>query len=99
MFDQDVRLNIRLPDFTHLQGKFSLVSNLREVKNYVDRKQEINMGSYDLALPYPYPIKVFGNEDLNKRLLELEIVDKQTLIVVPHKKKQLYHRTRDKNTQ
>lgn len=59
----DVHLNIRLPDCTSLQEKFSLTSTLREVKNYVDKKQDISLPSYDLAIPYPR--KVFGNEGMN----------------------------------
>lgn len=59
----DVHLNIRLPDCTSLQEKFSLTSILREVKNYVDEKQDISMRSYDLAIPYPR--KVFGNDGMN----------------------------------
>ncbi|XP_074341441.1 plant UBX domain-containing protein 11 isoform X2 [Apium graveolens] len=80
----DVHLNIRLPDCTSLQEKFSLTSILREVKNYLDEKQEISMRSYDLAIPYPR--KVFGNDDLNKTLSELGLSDRQALILVPHSK-------------
>lgn len=80
----DVHLNIRLPDCTSLQEKFSLTSILREVKNYVDEKQEISMRSYDLAIPYPR--KVFDSDDLNKTLSELGLFDRQALILVPHSK-------------
>lgn len=80
----DVHLNIRLPDGTSLQEKFSLTSILREVKNYVDEKQEISLRSYDLAIPYPR--KVFGNEELSKTLSELGLFDRQALTLVPHSK-------------
>ncbi|WOH12485.1 hypothetical protein DCAR_0831989 [Daucus carota subsp. sativus] len=80
----DVHLNIRLPDCTSLQEKFSLTSTLREVKNYVDKKQDISLPSYDLAIPYPR--KVFGNEDLDKTFLELGLFDRQALILIPHSK-------------
>ncbi|KAK1379260.1 Ubiquitin supergroup [Heracleum sosnowskyi] len=86
----DVHLNIRLPDCTSLQEKFSMTSILREVKNYVDEKQEISMQSYDLAIPYPR--KVFGNDDLNKTLSELSLFDRQALILVPHGKVDGYPR-------
>lgn len=78
----DVHLNIRLPDFTSLQEKFSLTSTLRVVKDCVDEKQESSIGSYDLAIPYPR--KVFSNEDLGKTLSELGLFNRQALIVVPH---------------
>lgn len=62
----DVHLNIRLPDFTSLQQKFSLMSTLSMVKDYVDGKQESSAGSYDLAIPYPR--KVFSNEGMTNGL-------------------------------
>lgn len=56
----DVHLNIRLPNGSSLQRKFSVMSSLRMVKDYVDENQESSVGPYDLAIPYPR--KVFTNQ-------------------------------------
>lgn len=78
----DIHLNIRLPGGTSLQEKFEPTSTLRMVKDYVDQNQDSSIGSYDLAIPYPR--KVFTDQDLTKTLLELSLLDRQALIVVPH---------------
>ncbi|KAM7489970.1 hypothetical protein LguiB_027454 [Lonicera macranthoides] len=78
----DVHLNIRLPNSSSLQRKFSVMSTLRMVKDYVDENQESSVGPYDLAIPYPR--KVFTNQDLSKTLSELDLFNRQALIVVPH---------------
>ncbi|XP_059653929.1 plant UBX domain-containing protein 11 isoform X2 [Cornus florida] len=77
----DVHLNIRLPDGSSLQEKFSLTSTLRMVKVYVDENQASGIGSYDLAVPYPR--KVFNDQELNQTLSELGLFNRQALIVVP----------------
>lgn len=58
----DVHLNIRLPDGSSLQVKFSVMHTLRMVKDYVDENQTSSFGSYDLAIPYPR--KVFGEQGM-----------------------------------
>nr|XP_043627385.1 plant UBX domain-containing protein 11 [Erigeron canadensis] len=78
----DIYLNIRLPGGASLQEKFEPTSTLRVVKDYVDENQESSIGSYDLAVPYPR--KVFTDQDLSKTLTELNLLDRQALIVVPH---------------
>eukprot|EP00268_Persea_americana_P031914 TRINITY_DN31187_c0_g1_i1.p1 TRINITY_DN31187_c0_g1~~TRINITY_DN31187_c0_g1_i1.p1 ORF type:complete len:635 (+),score=133.39 TRINITY_DN31187_c0_g1_i1:183-1907(+) len=77
----DVHLNIRLPDGSSIQAKFSVTDNLRLVKDYVDENDRSGMGSYDLAIPYPR--KVFSEQDMSKALSELGFVNRETLIVVP----------------
>ncbi|KAM7256743.1 hypothetical protein ACFE04_012484 [Oxalis oulophora] len=77
----DVHLNIRLPDGGSLRETFSVTDTLRMVKNYVDKNQQSNVGSYDLAVPYPR--KVFRDQELGRSLLELDLLDRQALIVVP----------------
>ncbi|XP_056161436.1 plant UBX domain-containing protein 11 isoform X2 [Syzygium oleosum] len=77
----DVHLNIRLPNGVSLQHKFSVTSTLRVVKEYVDENQDGNINSYNLAIPYPR--KVFTDQDLDRSLLELELVGRQALMVVP----------------
>eukprot|EP00262_Sarcandra_glabra_P007167 TRINITY_DN19792_c0_g1_i1.p1 TRINITY_DN19792_c0_g1~~TRINITY_DN19792_c0_g1_i1.p1 ORF type:complete len:554 (-),score=94.29 TRINITY_DN19792_c0_g1_i1:278-1939(-) len=78
----DVYLNIRMPDGSSLQVKFSVTDTLRLVKNYVNEKQIGGIGSYDLAIPYPR--KVFDEQDMGKALSELGLVNREALIVVPH---------------
>ncbi|KAJ6366465.1 hypothetical protein OIU77_002951 [Salix suchowensis] len=85
----DVHLNIRLPDGISLQEKFSVTSTLRMVKDYVDRNQAIGTGAYDLAIPYPR--KIFSDQDLNKSLSELSLLNRQALIVVFHQRAASYH--------
>ncbi|XP_011026360.1 PREDICTED: uncharacterized protein LOC105126995 isoform X1 [Populus euphratica] len=85
----DVHLNIRLPDGVSLQEKFSVTSTLRMVKNYVDRNQASGIGAYDLAIPYPR--KTFTDQDLNKSLSELSLLNRQALIVVPRQRATSYH--------
>ncbi|RZC50855.1 hypothetical protein C5167_019283 [Papaver somniferum] len=77
----DVHLNIRLPDGASLQKKFSVTDTLGSVKNYVDENQS-SLGAYDLAVPYPR--RVFSEQDLRKELSELELLNRQALIVVQH---------------
>lgn len=57
----DVHLNIRLPNGVSLREKFSVTSALRLVKDYVDKNQT-DMTSYDLAIPYPR--KIFTDEGM-----------------------------------
>ncbi|KAJ6289373.1 hypothetical protein OIU76_025233 [Salix suchowensis] len=85
----DVHLNIRLPDGISLQEKFSVTSTLRMVKDYVDRNQSSGIGAYDLAIPYPR--KIFSDQDLNKSLSELSLLNRQALIVVFHQRAASYH--------
>ncbi|KAJ6677690.1 PLANT UBX DOMAIN-CONTAINING PROTEIN 11 [Salix viminalis] len=85
----DVHLNIRLPDGVSLQEKFSVTSTLRMVKDYVDRNQASGIGAYDLAIPYPR--KIFSDQDLNKSLSELSLLNRQALIVVFHQRAASYH--------
>ncbi|XVF37826.1 hypothetical protein REPUB_Repub20aG0044400 [Reevesia pubescens] len=80
----DVHLNIRLPDGSSLQEKFPVAYTLRMIKDYVDRNQSSGMGSYNLAIPYPR--KVFGDQDLSKSLMDLGLLNRQALIVVPHQR-------------
>lgn len=75
----DVHLNIKLPDGSSLQVKLSATDILRKVKDHIDRDQEIS-SSYDLAVPYPR--KVFSDQDLDRTLSELNLLGRQTLIVV-----------------
>ena len=59
----DVHLNIRLPDGVSLQEKFSVISTLRMVKDYVDKNQASGIGAYDLAIPYPR--KTFSDQGMH----------------------------------
>ncbi|KAF2300135.1 hypothetical protein GH714_009401 [Hevea brasiliensis] len=62
----EVHLNIRLPSGISLQDKFSVKSTLGMIKDYVDRNQPSEIGSYDLAIPYPR--KVFSDQGPNPAL-------------------------------
>ncbi|CAK9171276.1 unnamed protein product [Ilex paraguariensis] len=59
----EVHINIRLPDGGSLKERFSVMSTLRMVKDFVDENLESSIGSYDLAIPYPR--KVFGDQGMN----------------------------------
>ncbi|KAJ8755519.1 hypothetical protein K2173_019317 [Erythroxylum novogranatense] len=76
----EVHLSIRLPSGASLQERFPVASTLRAVKDYVDSNQGNEIGSYDLAIPYPR--KVFSDQDLSKSLSELALFNRQALIVV-----------------
>ncbi|KAI4334757.1 hypothetical protein L6164_013469 [Bauhinia variegata] len=80
----DAHLNIRLPNGVSLQAKFPMTSTLKMVKDHVDKNKASEIGSYDLAIPYPR--KVFDDRDLSKSLLELGLSGRQALILVPHQK-------------
>nr|GMD70277.1 plant UBX domain-containing protein 11 [Ipomoea batatas] len=80
----DVHLNIKLPDGSSLQVKLSVTDTLRAVKDHIDRNQSIGFSSYALAVPYPR--KVFSDQDLDKTLSELNLFNRQALIVVLHHK-------------
>ncbi|XP_068665489.1 plant UBX domain-containing protein 11 [Aristolochia californica] len=79
----DVHLNIRLPNGSTLQVKFLMTDTLRMVKDYVDENQTSAIGPYDLAIPYPR--RVFTTQDMSKTLSELGLVNREALIVVPHR--------------
>ncbi|KAK1270649.1 hypothetical protein QJS04_geneDACA014151 [Acorus gramineus] len=85
----DVNLNIRLPDGSSLQGKFSVTDTLRSVKTFVDKNHKIGLGSYDLAVPYPR--KLFDEQDLSKTLSDLGFASREALIVVPHRHATVFH--------
>ncbi|KAK1295101.1 hypothetical protein QJS10_CPA16g00154 [Acorus calamus] len=85
----DVNLNIRLPDGSSLQGKFSVTDTLRSVKTFVDKNHKIGLGSYDLAVPYPR--KLFDEQDLSKTLSNLGFASREALIVVPHRHVTVFH--------
>lgn len=79
----DVHLSIRMPNGTSLQMKLTFADTLRLVKNFVDENQVNEVGSYDLAVPYPR--KLFNEQDMNKTLSELGFASREALIVVPHR--------------
>ncbi|KAL0366664.1 UNVERIFIED_CONTAM: Plant UBX domain-containing protein 11 [Sesamum radiatum] len=58
----DVFLNIRLPDGSSLQVKFSVNDTLQMVKDYIHGNQSSSFGSFTLAIPYPR--KVFSDQGM-----------------------------------
>ncbi|CAA0819832.1 Plant UBX domain-containing protein 11 [Striga hermonthica] len=86
----DVFLNIRLPDGSSLQAKFSMVDTLKMVKDYIIENQTSSLGSFSIAIPYPR--KVFNDNDLDNILSELGLYNRQALVVVPHNKSNSHHR-------
>ncbi|KAL2242432.1 UNVERIFIED_CONTAM: Plant UBX domain-containing protein 11, partial [Sesamum indicum] len=56
----DIFLNIRLPDGSSLQVKFSVNDTLKMVKDYIYGIQSSSFGSFTLAIPYPR--KVFSDQ-------------------------------------
>lgn len=79
----DVFLNVKLPDGSSLQVKFSRMTTLRMVKNHINENQSNSFGSYNLAIPYPR--KVFSDQDLDSTLSELGLTKRQALVVVMSK--------------
>ncbi|EHA8590564.1 plant UBX domain-containing protein 11 [Cocos nucifera] len=79
----DVHLSIRMPNGTSLQTKLTLGDTLRSVKSFVDENRVDEVGSYDLAVPYPR--KLFNEQDMNRTLSELGFASREALIVVPHR--------------
>ncbi|XP_008804181.2 plant UBX domain-containing protein 11 [Phoenix dactylifera] len=79
----DVHLSIRMPNGTSLQTKLTLADTLRSVKSFVDENRVNEIGSYDLAVPYPR--KLFNEQDMNRTLSELGFASREALIVVPHR--------------
>ncbi|KAK6145778.1 hypothetical protein DH2020_019647 [Rehmannia glutinosa] len=77
----DVFLNIRLPDGSSLQVKFSVMDTLKMVKDYINENQTSSLGSFSIAIPYPR--KVFNDQDLDSTLSELGLFNRQALVVVP----------------
>ncbi|GER45695.1 Ubx domain-containing [Striga asiatica] len=80
----DVFLNIRLPDGSSLQAKFSMADTLKMVKDYIIENQTSSLGSFSIATPYPR--KVFNDNDLDSILSELGLHNRQALVVVPYDK-------------
>ncbi|KAH6786504.1 hypothetical protein C2S52_006056 [Perilla frutescens var. hirtella] len=78
----DVLLNIRLPDGSSLQVKFSVTDTLKMVKDYINENQTSISGSFSVAIPYPR--KVFNDQDMDSTLSELGLSNRQALVVVPH---------------
>ncbi|XP_020107083.1 plant UBX domain-containing protein 11 [Ananas comosus] len=78
----DIQFSIRLPNGTSLQTKLTKADMLRDVKNFVDGNIS-EIGSYDLAVPYPR--KLFSEQDMDRTLCELGFASREALIVVPHR--------------
>ncbi|KAJ0973042.1 hypothetical protein J5N97_021001 [Dioscorea zingiberensis] len=91
----EIHLNIRLPDGSNLQTKFSISDTLSLVKNYVNENQTSIMGPYNLAVPYPR--KIFDEEDMIKSLSELGFASRQAIIVVPCHQNTRPHRGQSTN--
>lgn len=76
----EIHLNIRLPDGSTLQTKFSISDTLSLVKNYVDENQSSTMGPYALAVPYPR--KVFGEQGTNFHTQSGSVLFHEILLVL-----------------
>ncbi|KAL0322728.1 UNVERIFIED_CONTAM: Plant UBX domain-containing protein 11 [Sesamum angustifolium] len=86
----DIFLNIRLPDGSSLQVKFSVNDTLKMVKDYIHGNQSSSFGSFTLAIPYPR--KVFSDQDMGSTLSDLGLFNRQALVVVPHNQNNLHLR-------
>ncbi|XP_057778990.1 plant UBX domain-containing protein 11 isoform X2 [Salvia miltiorrhiza] len=86
----DVFLNIRLPDGSSLQVKLSMTDTLKMVKDYINENQTSSLGSFSIAIPYPR--KVFNDQDMDEKLSELGLSNRQALIVVPQKQNNSQYR-------
>ncbi|KAK4433797.1 Plant UBX domain-containing protein 11 [Sesamum alatum] len=86
----DIFLNIRLPDGSSLQVKFSVDDTLKMVKDYIYGNQSGSFGSFTLAIPYPR--KVFNDQDLDSTLSKLGLFNRQALVVVPLNHNNLHYR-------
>ncbi|PIN21715.1 Ubiquitin regulatory protein UBXD2 [Handroanthus impetiginosus] len=83
----NVFLNIRLPDGSSLQVKFSVMDTLKMVKDYIDENTKSSFGSFTIAIPYPR--KVFSDQDLDSTLSEMGLLNRQALVVVPQNQNNL----------
>ncbi|KAI3459753.1 hypothetical protein Pfo_016416 [Paulownia fortunei] len=86
----DVFLNIRLPDGSSLQVKFSVMDTLKMVKDYINENQTSSLGAFGIAIPYPR--KVFNDQDLDNTLSELGLFNRQALVVVQHHQNNSHYR-------
>lgn len=88
-----VLLQIRLTNGENIRKDFNIEDPLTVVRDFVDIHRTDGNTNYSLAISYPR--KIFNNEDMEKSLLELNLQDRATLIVVPNRGKE----TRPKSAQ
>ncbi|MCO5573607.1 hypothetical protein L7F22_027379 [Adiantum nelumboides] len=73
-------IQVRLTNGKSIRESFNPKDNLAVVKKFVDQNRDDGNGLYSLAKLYPR--KIFSQEDMEKSLLELNLEDRATLVLV-----------------
>ncbi|KAI5075160.1 hypothetical protein GOP47_0009236 [Adiantum capillus-veneris] len=73
-------IQVRLTNGKSIRESFNPFDNLAVVKKFVDQNRDDGNDTYSLAMLYPR--KVFSQEDMERSLLDLNLEDRATLVVV-----------------
>ncbi|KAM4731066.1 UBX domain-containing protein 4 [Anableps anableps] len=78
------RIQFRLPDGSFFTNQFPSQTRLQEAWNFAFEEIGNLYGNFSLATMYPR--REFTSEDLNKTLLELELVPSASIVVLPSRR-------------
>ncbi|XP_054878355.1 UBX domain-containing protein 4 [Poeciliopsis prolifica] len=78
------RIQFRLPDGSSFTNQFLSQTRLQEAWDFAFEEIGNLYGDFSLAIMYPR--REFTNEDLNKTLLELELVPSASIVVLPSRR-------------
>lgn len=73
-------LQVRLTNGDSIRKVFDVTDSLAAVKEFVDLNRTDGNTSYSFAVAYPR--RLFNNEDMEKSLLELNLKDRATLVLI-----------------
>ncbi|XP_047227391.1 UBX domain-containing protein 4 isoform X2 [Girardinichthys multiradiatus] len=77
------RIQFRLPNGSSFTNQFPSQTRLQEAWNFAFEEIGNLYGNFSLATMYPR--REFTSEDLNKTLLELELVPSASIVLLPHR--------------
>lgn len=75
------RLQFRLPDGNSCTQDFQSTNTLQDVRDYV--KSNLNLTFSNFTLSTTFPRREFMNNDLDKTMLELELIPNAVILVLP----------------
>ncbi|XP_038150087.1 UBX domain-containing protein 4 isoform X1 [Cyprinodon tularosa] len=78
------RIQFRLPDGSSFTNQFPSQSRLQEAWNFAYQEIGNRYGNFSLATMYPR--HEFSSEDLNRTLLELELVPSASIVLLPSRR-------------
>ncbi|KAH7415041.1 hypothetical protein KP509_14G024500 [Ceratopteris richardii] len=93
---KDLVIQIRLPNGKSIHNNFRPSDALSVVREFVQNNRDDGGSACSLAVLYPR--KVFCQEDMEKSLLELNLEDRATLVLVPNSSSEPKFKSRESST-